>query len=215
LSGTAAALLALRLARPGDLGAHPFSTAKRILICRPPNIFSLALSSSGQSHRRDGLGGNPFAATGKAQLLGRRRLDAHPVGIEFENLGNPLDHRNAMRANLGPLADDRDIAMRNPSPLLRDQPRGMGKKLAGRGTAPPFVSRREMLADITRADGAQNSVCQGMKTDIGIGMAKQGFVVRNLDAVDPATVTGDELMHIKADPCPNIPKSEEILSASL
>ena len=93
-----------------------------------------------------------------------------------------------MRADLRPFADHGHVAMGNDAALVGDQAAGMGQELVGGGTAPALVGRREMLADIAGADGAQDGIGQRMEPDIGIGMAEQRLVMRDLEPVDPAPV---------------------------
>ena len=61
----------------------------------------------------DGLSGDAFATAGEAEAIGRRCLHADALGGDTENLGNPLDHRRTMRADLRSLADDRHVDRRN------------------------------------------------------------------------------------------------------
>src|ERR1700749_807733 len=82
------------------------------------SIFPLALkalrtfsasSDKGQSYGRGALCGDAFAPAGEAQPFGRGRLDADLVGPEAGDLGDARDHGGAVRADLGPFADDGDV----------------------------------------------------------------------------------------------------------
>ena len=66
-----------------------------------------------QADGSDGLRGDTFAAAGEAEAIGRRCRHTDALGGETENLGNPLDHCRAMRADLRSLADDRHVDRRN------------------------------------------------------------------------------------------------------
>ncbi len=108
------------------------------------------------------------------------------------------DHGGAMRADLGPFADDGDVEGQQPAAALGDQCCGMGEKSAGIGTPPARIAGREMLADIAGADGAQDGVGQRMEPDIGVRMAFQTLVMGNGDAADHHLVPRSEAMHVEA-----------------
>ena len=59
---------------------------------------------SGHGLRRDAL-----APAGKAEPVGRRRLDADACRGDAENSRNPLDHDRPVRTDLRPLAYDRHV----------------------------------------------------------------------------------------------------------
>ena len=107
------------------------------------------------------------------------------------------DHGGAMRADLGPLADDGDVEGKQPAAALGDQGCGMGEKPAGIGTPPARIAGREMLSDIAGADGAQNGIGQRMKPDIGIRMAFETLVMGKGDAADHHLVPRCEAMHVE------------------
>ena len=64
--------------------------------------------------------------------------------------------------------------------MAAHQLRGMIEEFPGRRAAPAFVRRRKMLADIALADGAQDRVGQRVQSGVGIGMAFERMVMRDL-----------------------------------
>ena len=61
-----------------------------------------------------------------------------------------------------------------------------------------------MHADVAGADRPQQRVGQGVETDIGVGMARQALVVRDLDAANANVVPRAESVHVEALPDANI-----------
>ncbi len=62
-----------------------------------------------QADGGDGLSRDAFAAAGEAEAIGGRCFHTDPLGGDPEKLGNPLDHRRAVRPDLRSLADDRHV----------------------------------------------------------------------------------------------------------
>src|SRR6476659_6941807 len=157
-------------------------------------IFKGCFSS--KFYRGDGLGGDAFAAAGKAQAFGCGGLDADPGGIEFQDLRDPGLHRVAMRPDFGPFADDGDIDMIDDAAPGRHQGRGVVEELPGRRAAPTLIGWREMLADIAFADTAEQRIGDGMQSDIGVGMTFQAVTVREFDAAQPDVIAILELVNV-------------------
>ena len=74
----------------------------------------------------------------------------------------------------------------------------MIQKFPGRRAAPAFIRRREMLPDIAGADGAQDRIGQRMQSGIGIGMAFERMIVRDLHAAEPDMIARRETMRVIA-----------------
>ena len=56
----------------------------------------------------------------------------------------------------------------------------MGEEAVGRGALPSRVAGREVVADVALADGAEQGVGQGVQAGVGVRMADEPGVVRNL-----------------------------------
>ena len=54
-----------------------------------------------------------------------------------------------------------------------------------------------MLADVAAADGAQKGVGQGVQAGVGVRMADQAPVVRDVDPTEPDGVPGAEAMGVQ------------------
>ena len=164
--------------------------------CRPARAGGRSRASRSsilrQSDRRDGLGGDAFAAAGEAEPLGRRRLDANPPTRQPQQRGDPRAHGVAMRADLRRLADDRDVDMVDPAARLLDQGAGMLDEQRRGGAAPLRVGGREMVADIARADRAEQRVGDRVERDVGVAMAREALVVRDADAAEPERLARGE-----------------------
>ena len=85
---------------PGAPGSKPMP--KPVAISTPDATAAVRDFSERQPHGRDRLSGDALAAAGKAELFGRRRFDADPVGrdagdcrdgVRAESIENPVDHR--------------------------------------------------------------------------------------------------------------------------
>src|SRR5271156_5575438 len=131
-----------------------------------PAMSGPAISGKGQPHGGGSLCGNAFAPAGEAEPFGRGRLDADLVGPEASDLGDARDHRRTMRADLGALAGNRDVEMRDHAAALGDGVYRVLEEERAVAPAPARVGRREVAADIAEADAAQNRVGQRMQTDI-------------------------------------------------
>ena len=105
--------------------------------------------------------------------------------LDAQNFRDARAHGFAVRADLGPLADQGHVAMHDAAAFFRHQPGGMVEEFPARRAAPAFVAGRKMLADIAGADAAQDGVGEGMQAGIGIGMAFKPMIVRHLHAAEP------------------------------
>ena len=86
-----------------------------------------------------------------------------------------------MRADLGPLAYDRHVDMQHAPAARGDQRCRMAQELIRRRAFPAHVARREVLADVAGADRAEQGVGDGVERHVGVGMADQPALVRQLD----------------------------------
>lgn len=67
------------------------------------------MSIRDSGNKRNGLSGNTFAATGKAEALGRGGLYAYAVDIDTQVIGNIGPHGINIRTHFGGLCDNGDI----------------------------------------------------------------------------------------------------------
>ena len=89
-----------------------------------------------------------------------------------EDFRDPRAHGRAMRADLGLLANDRAVDMvDDPAADRGPAAAAWARKMVGRGALPLRVGRREMLADVAEAGGAEQGVGDGVEHDVGIAVA--------------------------------------------
>ena len=103
----------------------------------------------------------------------------------------------AVRRDLRPLADERHVEMDDAAAAFAHAAHRVGEEAVGRSALPLRVGGRKVLADIAVADRAEQRVGQRMEADIGVGMADEAPVVRDLDAAEPDGVARAEGMHVE------------------
>src|SRR6516162_886056 len=197
---------------PGANGKRPVPkpVAKSVAGCQsgrprgrsPTLTFPRARGKEGwgqrQPHGRDRLRSNTLAAAGKAEPVGRRRLNADAGRRDAENCRHLCDHRCPIDADLRALADDRHVDRSDHTPALADEIRGVSEKLVGRSTLPAWVARRGMHPDVALADRSKHRIRQGVETNIGVGVTDEARFVRDLNAADSNMITRAESVHIEA-----------------
>ena len=88
------------------------------------------------------------------------------------NLGDPCAHRGAVGAHLRLLRDDRAIHMVDDcAACTRSSFAAWRRKTIGRRALPSRVGRREMLADVAKAGGAEQGVGDRVEHDVGVAVA--------------------------------------------
>ena len=107
-----------------------------------------------------------------------------------------------VRRDLGPLADQRDIGVCQPPAPFGDASRRMHQEPGAVGVLPGRFGRRKMPPDVALGQGAIDRVAQGVDADIGIGMAGEALVVRNLYAAQEQRAPSLEHVNVKAGPDP-------------
>ena len=90
------------------------------------------------------------------------------------------------------------IEMRDPAAALGHALDREFQELVGRRAAPARIVGREMLADVAVGERAEDRVDQRMQRDVGVRMAGQPAVVRNLDAAEPDMIAVAEGVHVEA-----------------
>ena len=148
-----------------------------------------------------GLRGNAFAAPGKSETLGRRRLDADARHRDRQQFGDPGSHRFAVRADARALANQCQINVLDLAIGLGHEVARVRKEQARVGAGPARIGGREMVADIAGGDRAKQGVDQRVQPDIGVGVAGQALVMRHRYAAQHDVVTvGREPVHIESGP---------------
>ena len=118
--------------------------------------------------------------------------------IEVEQLGDAPAHGVAVRGDLRGLAEHGDVDVADRAAACAYKSNGLAQEDGGGGALPARVRVGEMLADVARADGAEQRVGERVQGDVGVGMALQGVRVGDPDAAQPDVVAGDQPVHVEA-----------------
>src|SRR5262249_47371178 len=102
--------------------------------------------------QHDGLRGDPLAAAGGAELLGRRRLDAHLARIATEVGGQICAHRVSVRGDPRRLADDGDVGVAERETGIAHQLRAVAQEQPAVRAAPARVRWREVPAYVAERE---------------------------------------------------------------
>ena len=109
-----------------------------------------------------------------------------------------------MRADLGPLTDQRHIAIGNRIALAAGKFSGVAQEDVAFRAFPLRVRRREMTADIAHRQGTIDRIGQRMHAHIGVGMAQKPFAMRHLDPTKPDMIAFAKGMYVKAVSKPQV-----------
>src|SRR3954451_6863286 len=104
----------------------------------------LMLLAPGKTNGGARGGGDAFLTAGKAEPLAGGRLDRDARDVDAGDLGDARAHGIAQRADLRPLADQRDLEIGDPAAARGDALDGVGEKFVGRGTLPLHVAGRKV-----------------------------------------------------------------------
>ena len=137
----------------------------------PPPTAPCFKAASRQAYRRRRQTGDPLAAAGKPEPLGRRRLDRDAADVKAGDLRHAGAHRLAVRADLGRFADQRRSRWTMKPPRGAHPLRGMGHKTGARRPLPLRIGRREMRADVALGERAVNRVGERVERDVRVGVA--------------------------------------------
>ena len=113
-------------------------------------------------------------------------------------------HFRLVGAELGLLGKDYAIDIDQVMALLLQKPVDLGQEPATVGAGPGRVGIGKVQADITQTRRPQHGVHEGVKEDVGIGVAQQPQGKGNVDPADNEIAAGDKLMNIKANAGPEM-----------
>ena len=148
--------------------------------------------SSGSFQQANRLGGYPLAATREAKPFARRAADAYQGRVDPEGGGEISTHLVSVVPDLGSLAHDNRVDVRyRPAvfeevPHLAQKPYGVCVLVAGIGIG-------EVVSDVFEAGGAQNGVGYRVGEYIGVGVAEESPVGRNVYAAQDQGAAGTSL----------------------
>lgn len=200
----------------------PFATSTNAIL-RPASYLSAPVTSGGDSkgvsvavsiksgrdifhskrfsvtyEQRRGLGGNAFAAPSETEMLGGGGFHGHGIDGEGKVMGDILNHLRDERQHPGGLRDDGHIDIDGPQGALFPDDAG---RLAQQHTGIcPFVSWirvGEVKADVAQGGSAQHSVGEGMEGDIGVAVAHQAEMIRDVDPANNQSAAFHEAVHVE------------------
>ena len=121
-----------------------------------------------------------------------------------KNFRDPRAHRVAMRRDLRPLADQRDIDMGDDAAQLVHQLAARSRNTCEEAPRQRSSVGGKCAPISARRDRAQNRIGQGMQTGIGIRMTGEAAIVRYLHAAQPDMIAVREAMRVEARAGANI-----------
>ena len=117
--------------------------------------------------------------------------------LKWEEAGDALPHRLAVRRDLWRLGDDGNVRMRQNTAARLQAGEGVAQEDGRIAALPALIRRRKMLADVAVAERAEDGVGQRVETGIGIGVTEQSLLVGNVDPADDALAPFHELVDIE------------------
>ena len=142
------------------------------------------------------MNSNPFLPAGKAQLLGSGRFYVDQLRIKRQNVCNILPHGTYMRRHFWRLGNNGGIDIGNTVMLLLQHVITLLQQYA---TVDIFILRigvREVPADITGGNTAQQGITQRMNQNIAVRMRNKTMTVRDPDTTKDYMVTLTKSMHV-------------------
>ena len=146
-----------------------------------------------QSHRMNG-DAQPLA--GKAQMLFGGGLDAHGVQRHPEGFGQLFAHGGDVGSQLRLLAEDGGIDVLDLPAVLPDDAGHMAGQHQAVSPGIFGVGIREVLPDVAQSRCAQHSVHDGVGQHVGVGMAQQALLIRDLHTAQDQLAALHETMNI-------------------
>ncbi len=148
----------------------------------PAARFSFAAPNLPRFQQDDALGGDRLFEADQTDVLAGLALQADPLGLDAENVGQPLADRLAMRQELGPLGKDDAVDVDDPPADRGDGVQGGGEHLGRVAAAVLRIGVGKHLPDVAQGGGAQQGVGHRVQEGVGVSVADGLAVVRDVDA---------------------------------
>src|SRR5579884_134413 len=155
------------------------------------------MASPGQSN--DGLRLGRFAFAHRAHPLGGFEFHGDSIHGQFQGSRQGLADRSAVILQLGALQDYGGIDVGDVESLLADELGGVGQKPHAIGALPLRIGIGKMHSDIAQGGGAQQGVGDGVRENIGVGVALQPELAGDYDAAQDERPAGRDAVHIPAE----------------
>ena len=137
-----------------------------------------------------------FAATNRAEAFVCRRFNADAEFTQANRIRNCFSHSWNVRRDLWRFCDQRRVHVQRPRMNFAQQSCHSPQNLDAANPANRFVRVREMMADVSFADCTQQCVRNRVANHIGVRMAFQPAIVRNLDAAQDQFPAGREPVRV-------------------
>ena len=151
------------------------------------------------AHHGDGLASDTFAPARKPELFGRGALDAHLLHVDPEHAGDIRLHLVLMRVHLRAFAHHDAIDVYNLVTGLADFLAHLAQEFQAVRALERGVGIREVRADIAEARGPEQRIANCMQKHVGIAMAQQALLVRDIYTTDNALAAFHKLVNVKTD----------------
>src|SRR5215211_6133742 len=149
-------------------------------------------------------GGDALFAAGEAEPFAGGRFHGNARNVYAADLGDFRAHRIAQRADLWPLADQRHLEIADAPAACGNALNGVFQKAVGGGALPLRIARREMRADITVGERAEDRIDQRMQAHIAVGMGEKTLAVQHAHAADHEVIAVAEGVHVVAGAGPDV-----------
>ena len=132
-------------------------------------------------------------------MLGGGGLHADSIRREIQAGGQILLHRGNEGGQLGGLGNDGDISLHRTKTMLRKQADHMAKQRDGGDALVCRVAVGEMLSDVTKGSRTQHGIHQRVNGHVGVAVAVQAKLPRNLHPAQDQCPPGDQTVDIISD----------------
>jgi len=164
-------------------------------------------SGSRGCEQDDGQGSQPFATSCETESLTRRCLDAQAAHCAGEVGRKVRAHRLRVRRYLRLFADDGHVRIAESEAGVAHQLGAVAQEVAAVRTAPAFIGRRKMSADVAERECTENRVAQRVDHDIAVGMRDDAAAVGDAhtteydviavtESVDVVTLTDSQTVRL-------------------
>ena len=130
------------------------------------------------------MGGDPLPCTGKAQAFLSSGLNADGIDLNLKNAGDILAHLWQVRRHPGLLSHKGGVQIPGLPALLPEHVAHLLQKPKAVCILVGGITGGEVGANIPHGKGPQQSICYRMTEDVGVGMAFQPQLPRNIHPAD-------------------------------
>ncbi len=124
-------------------------------------------------------------------------------GRDAEVGGDVVDHFRDVGRHARGLGDDGSVDVQDAPAAVGEELRHLAQELAAVDSLETRVGVRKVPADVALASGTQQRVADRVQQHVGIAVAREALVVRDLDAPDHELAARDQLVDVEALPDPH------------